>query len=50
MGFDWELYCLEWVTFFGAIGLTWPLIGACLDIIIFGVERDVGPTGNRRDG
>ena len=47
MGFDWKLYCLEWLTVLAAFGLVWPLVGILLDILIYGAERDIGPTGER---
>lgn len=47
MGFDYTTYCLEWVTFFLSIGLIWPVLGIGIDIIIDGIERDVGPTGGK---
>ena len=43
MGFDWETYCLQWLSVLCATGLVWPLIGVCIDIFVYGVERQVNP-------
>ena len=32
MGFDWETYCLQWVSIILGFAFTWPLIGACIDV------------------
>ena len=39
----WITYCLEWVCVLGGAALVWPVAGVLLDMIIFGVERKVGP-------
>lgn len=43
MGFDWEVYCLEWASFILGIGLVWPVLGIGIDIMIDGAERITGP-------
>jgi len=34
MEFDWQTYCLQWVSVILSFGLVWPLIGACIDMYL----------------
>jgi hypothetical protein len=36
MGFDWETYCLQWLSVILGVAFVWPLIGICIDI--FGAD------------
>ena len=40
MGFDWETYCLEWVSVILGFAFVWPLIGSCIDIFMLEMGYD----------